>query len=170
MPNLEDQVPTLEVINKEITDALSRQTASLTQIDTKAALLAGVAATAAQFLAGRTTTVPEAIFAMWAFISYGVAFVCALAAYAVARTRDVPSPRGLVGECIHLSKAETLARLVATRVEVHEANRGRSLYKAVLWWASVLALTLGLGLSTLALSYGTPAVVHPPAAEQTPGP
>src|SRR4051794_17260732 len=100
---LEEREPMLELINKEITDALTRQAASRSQIDTKAALLAGVAATAAQFLAGRNNPLPSPIFATLAYIVYGLAFAAALASYAVAKFGDVPEPRGLVRECISAS-------------------------------------------------------------------
>jgi hypothetical protein len=151
MARLEEQAPTLEVINDEITDSLDRQGKSSSQVDTKAALIAGIAATAAQFLAGRKDPSPDFVFATAAYVCYAISFLTAIAAYAVARFYDVPEPRELVRECVGLTKAETLARLVATRVGAFDANRNRHRRKVMLWWVSVASLALGLALSTTAL-------------------
>lgn len=150
-PGLEDSVATLELINAEISGRLARQAASGTQIDTKAALLAGVAATATQFLASRTG--PHPIFAMGAYIAYACAFLTAVGAYVLARYEDVPDPRQLIRHCVHLTKAETLAQLAATRTWAFEANRRKHLHKVVFWWISVASLTVGLALSAIALVY-----------------
>src|SRR3954464_15485115 len=111
MPSLQEQVDTLELINTEIAGRLARQAAAGSQVDTKAALLAGVAATATQFLATRKDPAP--VFAHLAYVAYACAFLTAVGAYALARYQDVPDPRGLIRECVQLSKAEVLARLAA---------------------------------------------------------
>lgn len=154
MPSLDDQAETLDLINTELSGRLTRQAASGSQVDTKAALLAGVAATATQFLATRKDSDP--LFAALAYISYAGAFLAAVAAYALARYKDVPDPRGLVRECAHRAKAETLANLVATRVKVYEANRKKHRRKVALWWVSVAALGLGLALSAAAIVHTAP--------------
>jgi hypothetical protein len=138
MPSVQEQEATLDLINTEIAGRLARQTAAGSQVDTKAALLAGVAATATQFLATRKDPAP--VFAHLAYV-----------AYAVARYQDVPDPRGLIRECVQLTKAETLARLAATRTRAFEANRSKHRRKVVLWWISVAALSVGLALSTIAI-------------------
>jgi hypothetical protein len=152
-PSLDAQVGTLEVINKEITDRLARQSTSMAQIDTKAALIAGVAATAAQFLAGRKDPDPAALFAVVAYCAYAYAcaFLAAVRAYSLARYTDVPDPRALVTTLAQLPKAEVFARLAATRTDAFEANQRKHRRKAVSWWVSVVALALGLASSTVAI-------------------
>jgi hypothetical protein len=153
-PILEDQVSTLELINTEVSGRLARQAATGTQVDTKAALLAGVAATATQFLASQflaSRTGPHPVLATVAYVAYACAFLAAVGAYALARYDDVPDPTQLLRHCAHLTKAETLARLAATRARAFEANRRKHLRKVICWWISVASLTLGLALSTIAI-------------------
>jgi hypothetical protein len=149
MPSLQEQADTLELINKEIADRMTRQAAAGSRVDTKAALLAGVAATATQFLATRTALEP--LFAHLAYGAYACAFLAAAAAYAVTHYQEVPDPRGLIHECVHRTKAETLAHLAATRVTAFEENRPKHRRKIVFWWLSVVALTVGLAFSTIAI-------------------
>lgn len=152
--NLEPQAETLELLNSELSSRLARQGTAGAQVDTKAALLAGVAAAATQFLASRDQ--PHFTYAFFAYSSYAASFVAAVASYALVRYRDVPEPRGLVRECMGGSKAEALARLVATRVRVYEQNAAKHRRKALLWWFSVALLTLGLVLSVIAVIRGEP--------------
>lgn len=164
MPNLEDRESTLELINSEIADAVTRQAAARNQVDTKAALLAGVAATATQFLAGGSHPAPRPVFAILAYIAYAIAFASSVAAYAVSKFGDVPQPRGLVRECITATKATTLAHLIATRVQVYEANQTKGKRKVICWWIAVAALIFGLGLSSIALALGpAPPIATAPA-------
>lgn len=149
MPSVDEQAETLDLINVEISERLARQVAQGTRVDTKAALLGGVVATATQFLATRRG--PDPCFAALAYISYAAAFLAAVGAYAVARYGDVPDPRGLVRECAHRTKAETLAHLVATRVRVYEANSKKHRRKVVFWWVSVATLVSGLAFSAAAI-------------------
>jgi hypothetical protein len=151
MPSVEEQADTLDLINTELSGRLTRQAASGSQVDTKAALLAGVAAAATQFLATRKD--PDLFFAVPAYMAYAGALLAAVAAYALARYEDVPDPRGLVRLCVDRTKVETLAHLVAARVEVYEANCKKHRRKVLLWWASVVALVLGLALAAASVVY-----------------
>lgn len=157
VPNLDDRHETLELMNVEITASLARQATSGSQVDTKAAFVAGFAATAAQFLAGRKDPSPDLSLTIEAYIAYALAFAAAVSAYAVSRYRYVPEPRGLVRECLNLGKTETLARLIATRVDAFEVNRVRHRRKVAAWWLSVIALAVGLIASTSAMAYSQPA-------------
>jgi hypothetical protein len=152
VPSLPERADTLELVNNEIAARLLRQATAGAQVDTKAALLAGVAATATQFLASRNN--PHVGYAFIAYVWYVVAFLLAVGAYALARYEDVPEPRGLVVECAHRPKDETLAFLVATRVKVFEANADKHQRKVALWWASVVSLTVGLAVSVAAIVAG----------------
>ena len=149
MASLDYQVETLELINTEISGRLTRQTTAGNEVDTKAALLAGVPATATQFLATRKD--PWLVFAVVAYSTYGLSFLTAVAAYALARYTDVPNPRALVEHCVTESKAKTLAHLLATRVNAYEANMKKHRRKVIFWWISVVALTLGLVSSVVAI-------------------
>jgi hypothetical protein len=116
----------------------------MAQIGTKAALIAGVAATAAQFLAGRKDPGQAALFATFTYSAYAYAYACAflaaVGAYSLARYADVPDPRALVTTLAQLPKAEVFARLAATRTEAFEANQRKHRRKAVFWWVSMVAL------------------------------
>ncbi|AEA28783.1 hypothetical protein Psed_6696 (plasmid) [Pseudonocardia dioxanivorans CB1190] len=151
MASLEDQESTLELINKEIADALTRQTSARSQVDTKAALVAGVAATATQFLAGGSHPAPLKVLAVLAYVADGLSFAAAVAAFAVAKFNDVPEPRVLV-KMTGSSKARTLAHLAATRAKVYEKNQDKAHRKVIFWWFAVGALALGLCLSSFALA------------------
>lgn len=118
------------------------------QGDTKAALVAGVAATAAQFLASRTNL--NADLAAVAFALYAVSFLSAVASYAVARFMEVPNPRSLVEEFVFEKKHLVLASLIATRVDAFEFNLRVHRRKVRLWWLSVAGLVAGLYLAVVA--------------------
>lgn len=148
VPGVDDHEDVLDLINTELTGRLARQGAAGGQVDTKAALVAGVAATATQFLATRPH--PHGALAA-AFVAYAGAFLAAVGSYALTRYKDVPDPRGLVRERLGGSKAEALAYLVATRVDVFESNAGKHQRKVRLWWVSVGLLVAGLALSAAAL-------------------
>lgn len=149
MSGVDDHTDTLDLINSELTGRLARQSAAGAQVDTKAALVAGVAATATQFLATRPH--PHGGLAFTAYVAYALAFLAAVGSYALTRYQDVPDPRGLVRERAGGTKAQTLAHLVATRVKVFESNAGKHARKVFLWWVSVGLLVLGLALSAAAI-------------------
>ena len=90
----DQRIPTFTLINSELAGRMARQATASSQVDTKAALLAGLAATATQFLASRVGANP--ILSAAAFGAYAVAFCAAVGAYAVARFRDLDDsrPRG----------------------------------------------------------------------------
>src|SRR4051794_35132970 len=92
---LEDHVETLDTINTELQGRLDRQGASSSQVDTKSALLAALAATGTQFLASRKDPAPAPIWATSAYVCYAITFITAVASYAVLRFTDVPQPQGL---------------------------------------------------------------------------
>lgn len=148
VPEMKDQVPTLALINSELAGRMARQATSSSQVDTKAALLAGLAATATQFLASRGGAHP--ILSALAFAAYALAFVAAVGAYALARYQDVPEPRELV-RLVDRGDAETLANLIATRVGAFESNRSKHRRKVALWWVSVGAFGVGIALSVGAI-------------------
>jgi hypothetical protein len=153
MPSLDDQIDTLELVNKEVLDRLTRLSASGSQVDTKSALVAGVAATATQFLATRQA--PQPTFSALAFTAFAIAFATAVAAYAVTRHQDVPDPNDLAQNFVQRTKAETLAVLIATRARTFKVNIKKHRRKVRLWWVSVCFLSLGLALSTLAIVQNT---------------
>jgi hypothetical protein len=148
-PALEDQLETLILINAEIAGRLDRQTSAGSQVDTKAALLGGIVATATQFLASRKPV--DHLLATCAYGFYALAFLAAVSAYALARYNDVPDPRGLVRTSAHQTKARALAYLVGTRVDVFEANAEKHKRKVCFWWISVGCLAVGLGFSAAAI-------------------
>jgi hypothetical protein len=89
------ETETLKLILEELDAKVTRQIDSTKGIDAKAGILAGFAATAATFLAGRDV---QPVLATAAHAAYGVAFVFALTALAVTAYKDVPDARVLVNE------------------------------------------------------------------------
>lgn len=144
----EDRVANLELINSEITGRLSRQIDSGSRLDTKAVVLAGFAATAAQFLAVRH---PQPLLAGFAFAAYGAAFALAAATFALRTYGDVPEPRGLLDGYVARPKEKTLGALAARRVAIFEENAKKHERKAKLWRWSLVCLSLGLALSVAAI-------------------
>jgi hypothetical protein len=145
---LEQQLATLELINTEIAGRLTRQVDAGKSIDTKAAVLAGFAVTAAQFVAGREA---QPVVVAFAFAAYLLAFGFAIAALRVGTYMDVPDPRELLDGYAMRSKAETLAELAAERVARFEENADKHDRKARRWQRGLAALTLALALSLWAM-------------------
>ncbi|QNA75404.1 hypothetical protein C8250_029075 [Streptomyces sp. So13.3] len=144
---LERQVETLDLINNELAARLARQAESGSKIDTKAVLLVGFAATAAQFLASRHA---QAVLAGLAFGAYAVAFGFGVSAFRVAAYKDV-EPRPMFDRYGRRSKAEALVHLASARVKAFEKNADQHECRAKRWWISLAALTLGLILSVAAI-------------------
>ena len=88
------QADTLELINTELADRLSRQTAARRQVDTKAALLVGYVAAASSFLATRHS---QSLLTWLAFAAVAVAVAVAAAAVcrvpSLCRTKE-PADKG----------------------------------------------------------------------------
>lgn len=148
---LERQVNTLELINDELENRLARQFESDSKVDTKAGVLAGFSATAAQFLATQHT---QPIIAGLAFVGYAVAFAFGTWSLAVSAWRSVPEPRHLVDVYVTKSRAHTLAALVSTKVQACEANVVRRNRKVRHWRVGLAAFTLGFVFSVAAIISG----------------
>lgn len=140
---------TLELINTEITASLGRQVDSGTSIDTKSIVLVGYAGAAASFLATRHA---QPVLAGLAYLAYAIAVGLGIWAYAVRLYLDVPTPRHLFYDYLARSKAETLAALAATRVEVFESNASKYARKANRWLISLISLVLGTTAMLLSLT------------------
>lgn len=175
-PSLDpEQGETLELINDEISGRLARLDAAGSQVDTKAAFVAGVASTAATFLAGRKDPSPAEPWAQLAYIAFAASFVLAVLAYALTRYETAPDPRRLFGEFYTATKVDALAGLAATKVAVFEANAKKHKKKVKLWWWSVGALAVGLALSVWAISsahtqpIGPPVPIKPASKPTAPG-
>jgi hypothetical protein len=145
----EGQADTLELINNEMSARLARQLDAGAKVDTKAAVVAGFAATATQFLAIRHDY--RLIPAILAFAAYAVAFLAGVWALAVTTYEDVPEPRALVDRYAERPKVTALASLASTRVRAFEKNRTKHTHKVTRWWISVAALGAGLILSAVAI-------------------
>ncbi len=156
LPDISGQGDTLELINRELAARLDRQDQSGSKIDTKATLLAGFIATAAQFLATRHG---QPVLAIIAFAAYAAGFGLAVAALAIAPYKEV-EPRRLLDGYAMRSKQQTLAFLAAARVRISERNKQKYERKAAFWWLSLAALAIGLVFSAAAIvqtgSHGSP--------------
>lgn len=145
--NTGDHRDTLVLLNDELTARLSRQDASGARIDTKATVIMGFAAAAAQFLATQQANV---VLAVLAYSFYTLSFVSGLLTLAVARYEDT-GPRPMVDYYATEPEPRVLATLVATRVRMFEANARKHRRKAVLWWHSAATLAIGLTLSVIGM-------------------
>jgi len=143
------ELETLELMNNEISGRLSRQSAALSQIDTKAAILGGLAVAGTQFLASKTPD--STALQVWAFVLFGIAFVTAVLTYSLARFIDVPYPDKLIDDYVFKTKTEILSALITTRADAFEKNAGTGRRKVTFWWVSVGALALAILLSVLAM-------------------
>lgn len=144
---LEAQKETLELLNTEAASRLTRQSESLSKIDTKAVFLIGFAATAAQFLA---THKHHDVLAYCAFAAYAISLLAGVQTFRVAEYKDL-EPRHLVVSYARLSKELALIRLASSRASLFEENQRRHQKKAGYWLVSLGSLIVGLGLSTVAL-------------------
>ncbi|MFC4612550.1 hypothetical protein ACFO9E_33100 [Streptomyces maoxianensis] len=144
---LEDQEPTLELLNSELASRLVRQSDSLAKIDTKAVFLIGFAATAAQFLA---THEHQSVLAYLALTAYAIALAAGVETFRVADHKDL-EPRPTLDSHARSPKGRVLIELAATRVSIFEENQQRHQRKAKCWTVSLWSLTVGLVLSTAAL-------------------
>jgi hypothetical protein len=146
-PDIRGQGETLELINSELGGRLDRQDESGSKIDTKATLLVGFAATAAQFLATRRA---QPLLQGIAFAGYALAFCLGVWTLAVAPYKDI-EPRRLLDGHAMLSKEDVLAHLAATRVKIFEMNKRKHDRKAIRWWLGIAALTIGLVFSAVSI-------------------
>jgi hypothetical protein len=135
---------TLELINAEFTGRLARQAEAGRGIDTKAGILAGFAAAAAQFLAVRDARPVPAIVAL---IAYAVAFVLSVWSFAVATYEDVPKPREFIEDYARGTKGKALAGLIVERTHAYESNAIKYRGKAKRWRLALIALGVGLSFS-----------------------
>lgn len=142
-------IDTLELINTEIADSSGRQVDSGTSIDTKSIVLVGYAIAASSFLA---THRAQPVLALLAYLAYAAAVGFGISAYAVRLYLDVPTPRHLFYSYLERSKADTLAALAATRVEVFEKNAAKQKRKATRWLVSLISLVVGATAMLLALT------------------
>ena len=91
-------------------------------------------------------------------MAYLASFGSDIWALAVIWYEDVPEPRNLVDGYATKGQIETLAGLVAARVEAFAYNANRDERKVRWWRAGLVALAVGLALSAAAILVrtGTP--------------
>jgi hypothetical protein len=142
-----DQGETWELLNSELTSRLDRQDQSGSRIDTKATVVIGLTATAAQFLATQDT---HPALATVAFALYAIAFGAGVKALAVATYREL-EPKALVDLYAGRPRVEVLGRLVSARANVYEINAGKYRTKAMYWWVAVATFAAGLVVSAVAI-------------------
>jgi hypothetical protein len=147
-PTVDDQAGTWELINNELTSRLARQDQSSSRIETKATVVVGFAATAAQFLA--TQHASNGVLVCLAFVAYALSFGCCLGAIVISRYREL-DPRGLLDVYAWRPRVEVIGRLAAIRVQAYEHNAAKLRRKAIFWWLGLVSLTAGLTLSAIAI-------------------
>ncbi|MGO8956053.1 MAG: hypothetical protein ACLQFR_01555 [Streptosporangiaceae bacterium] len=147
---LEEHAATLELINSELSASLARQASVSHRLDAKATLLVGYAGAVSSFLAAQHHRQP--VLAGLAFAAFAAAAGSGIAASAVRRHQDVPAPRTLLTKYVTRSRAQALAALAATRVEVFESNARGNTSKTRWWRISLGCIAIGMTLMIFALT------------------
>jgi hypothetical protein len=144
---LERQVDTLELINTELAARLDRLSDGAAKVDNKAVVLVGYVGAAAAFLATRK---PEFVLAALAYAAFAVAAGFGIWIFAATLYKDTPDPPFFASK-FDESKANVLARLIITRVDVHEANHKKQTSKVWRWRACLVGWAVGMVLLTASL-------------------
>jgi hypothetical protein len=140
----DEDLGTLELINAELASRLSRQDLSLSRIETKATVVLGFAATAAQFLATRDPfrTPWSTLFGLVAFLVYAGAFAFGIWTLRVAKFDDLDP--GELRQIATIDKMDALRQLIWARRAMFDTNKRKADRKADTWWWSFVLLTAGL--------------------------
>lgn len=124
-------------------------------IDTKASILVGFIAAAAQFVVTRPHRQPWQVLAL---ALYAVALLLGLATIRLRTYMAVPRPSYLasvyeasVARGDLNTREVLLASLVATKVDAYDKNQKVEKPKTRLWWASLVVLVIAIGMSVVAL-------------------
>lgn len=141
----------LELINKELTDRLTRQDQSHSRVETKLTLVIGFAATAAQFLATRHPfrTPWSTLFGLCAFGAYIGAFTVGLWGLRLSKYRELDAAE--LRQLAEVSQVEVLMQLIGTRRAAVQANKSRGISKVRSWWWSTGLLAAGLLASVVCI-------------------
>jgi hypothetical protein len=145
----EGQAPieTLELLNVELKEKLSRQRDARARIDTKAGVLVGFA----------TVSIQLGLWNAWSWFlapAQAAALVSIVFAVSALRVRaywDAPVPRELVDAYGASSKQDLLGALVGTRLAVYEKNAVIHSRQAKLWTVSLVALVVTMVLLVIGL-------------------
>lgn len=143
----------LDLLHDEVTARLSTLATASERIETKAVVVAGFAATALQFVLTKQSQT-----GLWwgAAVAFALSFIAAVAAIALRRMADPPKPQELVRSYSDLRRAETLAKIVGTKISAYNRNAQANVHKAVAWWVSVVLLVGGMTLSLSNSTQGSP--------------
>jgi hypothetical protein len=136
--------PTLELVNDEIKDKLTRQSEAAARVDTKAGIIVGFAITVVQLF------IPELTrwwLALPAIAAYVTAVVFGVMALAVRAHQDPPDPTFLAERYTGKSRYEALGALIGTRAEAYRVNSRNNETRVRFWWLSLGALIAAVGLS-----------------------
>ncbi|APS18548.1 hypothetical protein TK78_05975 [Streptomyces sp. Tue 6075] len=156
---LRERESNLELINGEIASRMARQSEAGAKVDTKAVFVVGFAATAAQFLAARSF---EPYTGTAAFVAYAVAIGTGISIFNLARYEDL-DPRAILDDHGRDEKSATLVALASTRVTMFETNSEVHQRKTHRWTVSLVAVVVGICLSTVSI------VLHTGAHDREPG-
>lgn len=139
----------LELVNHELAQRHARQAADSSSLETRAVLLAGFVALAAQFLATRDA---QPVLRATALTAYAVSFLGSVAVLAVrSSSGEVLAAGALVEDHARRPKTHLLAALAAARAAALQADAGRQRRRVRCWWVAVAAFGLATALSVLAL-------------------
>lgn len=163
---LRERESNLELINSEIASRMVRQSEAGAKVDTKAVFVVGFAATAAQFLAARSF---EPYTGTMAFVAYAVAIGAGISIFNLAKYEDL-DPRAVLDDHGREEKPATLMALAATRVTMFETNSEVHQHKTRRWTVSLVAVAVGICLSTVSIVLQTGAHDREPGKPGGPAP
>lgn len=141
---LQAQLETVDLINTEVTAVLGQQSDDAAKIEARAIVLVGYAGALSAFLATRH---PQVVLGALAYTAYAGAAAFGIVSFMLAPGWKLQiAPRHLFTKYLERSKADTLAALAATRVEMYEANIPRLRVKSRYTLLSLSCLVVGVGL------------------------
>lgn len=140
---------TLELAEDLLRDRLQAQRTAIERIETKATVLLGFGAAAAQFLLRSEATGGWLVAGL---VFYGLTLVAGLAAIGVYEHQYPPEPGRLVEAYLDLPRAHVLDVLVRSRSEAFYENGRHMGRKRRAWQATLGLLVVAVVLSAVALA------------------
>jgi len=143
---------TSRLIHDEISERAKRLDASTARIDTKATALLGFTLALATFLAAQKVSM---YWKIPAFVAFAVAAYYGVHSMMPRKFSDAPEPRPLQRDVGRRTELAALLLLTEAKINSFEQNRETHKGKVKCWRRSLVALTVAIILSVLALGIGS---------------
>ena len=143
----------LRLIHKEVSERSARLYANSSALDTKAATLLGFTLAVSTLVAAHAGLVWLKILA---FVAFGFAAWFGIGAMALRKFKEAPEPQPLWDQMKSRGELATLAVVTQAKLVAFAENKKIHESKARSWRLSLVALTLAVILSVVALAIGNP--------------